>query len=503
MLHRVLGFVKGQKTIRFSKLEAFSSAATIGFTDQYLVPFAVAMRATDMQVGLLSSVPNLAAAVTMLGVPQLVRKLGSRKAVLLSVVFLHAVIWLPILLVPLLFPNQMLLALLVFAVLLTVSSNVADANWESILADVVPKNRINRYFSMRGMFQGAVTLTAALIAGYVLESVPGGIFIGFGAVFFMAMTFRLASFWFLTRVAEPDLRLPEDPAYGFTHFLSEVGSSSVGRLILFVALMTLGAGVAAPFYAVYVLDDLHFSPILYSFFVGVGYLATVFSLPSWSSLADRIGNTRVVLLTAILTAIVPFLWLFSTNPVFLITIQAFASAAWAGLVLTASNHVFGDSPPEKKLHFIAYFNALAFQGSFGAFVGPLLGGILSQTLPPIEGNNLLSVFAASGVIRIVVIAAFIPLMVEVIRIELPVPRGFRPITQHAIRRSGVLARVRLQHQRVVHRGVPHGTLHWAGQPLPWRSFRACRDCVGPSWALPQRGHGRVTNKTHRRRGLSA
>ncbi|MDO8531837.1 MAG: MFS transporter [Dehalococcoidia bacterium] len=502
MLHRVLGYVKTQTTIRLSKLESGSSAATIGFTDQYLVPFAVAMRATDMQVGLLSSIPNLAATVTLLGVPQLVRKLGSRKAVLLSVVFLHAIVWLPVLLIPLLFPNQMILALLGFAVLLTVSSNVADANWESILADVVPKNRINRYFSMRGVFQGAVTLTAALIAGYVLESVPGGIFIGFGAIFFMAMTFRLTSFWFLTRIKEPALRLPEDPSYGFTHFLSEVGSSSVGRLILFGALMTLGAGVAAPFYAVYVLDDLHFSPILYSFFIGVGYLATIFSLPSWSSLADKIGNVRVVLLTAILTTIVPFLWLLSTNPVYLIAIQAFASAAWAGLVLTASNHVFGDSPPEKKLHFIAYFNALTFQGSLGAFVGPLLGGVLSQVLPPIAGNNLLSVFAVSGVIRVVVIAAFIPFMTEVIRIELPVPRGFHPITQHAIRRSGVLARVRLQHQRFVHRGVPHGTLHWAGQPLPWRSFRACRDCVGPSWALSQR-YGRPGGKAQRRRVLPA
>ncbi|MEK7681684.1 MAG: hypothetical protein AAB369_02515, partial [Chloroflexota bacterium] len=129
-------------------------------------------------------------------------------------------------------------------------------------------------------------------------------------------------------------------------------------------------------------------------------------------------------------------------------------------------------------------------------------GVLSQVLPPIAGNNLLSVFAASGVIRVVVIAAFIPFMTEVIRIELPVPRGFHPITQHAIRRSGVLARIRLHHQRIVHRGVPHGVLHWTGQPLPWRSFRACRDCVGPSWALPHR-YGRPGGKAQRRRGLSA
>ena len=94
MLHRVLGYVKTQTTVRLSKMESASSAAMTGFTDQYLVPFAVAMRATDMQVGLISSIPNLVAAVAVTGVPPLVRKLGSRKAVLLSVVFLHAAIWL-------------------------------------------------------------------------------------------------------------------------------------------------------------------------------------------------------------------------------------------------------------------------------------------------------------------------------------------------------------------------------------------------------------------------
>lgn len=481
MLQRVLGFVKTQTTIRYSKLECASSAAMVGLTDQYIVPYAVAMRASEGQVGLLTSIPNLVAACTLLGVPRLVRRLGSRKAVLLTVVFLHALVWLPVLLVPILFPSQMILSLFVFAILLEVLSDVADTSWNSILADVVPKNRINRYFSMRGIFQGVVALAAALVAGYVLHAFPSGTFVAFGVIFFLAMGFRLASVWFLTQVREPRLQLPDDPSYGFWAFAQEVGRSSVGRLILLVGLMTLAATVAAPFYAVYVLRDLHFSPTLYSVFVGVGYLAALVSLNPWGLLADRIGNMPVVLITALLAPLGPLLWLVSSDPLYLVLVQAFSSVAWAGFSLAAANYIFRASSPQKKLHFIAYFNVLSLLGQAG---GPLLGSWFASALPPIvTGANLLGVFLASGALRLGIALAFIPFMVESIRIELPVPRGFRPVAQYAVYHAGILARVRRHRLHLVRQGAQRETLYWAGQPLRWRGFRVCRDCVTPSWML--------------------
>jgi len=72
----------------------------VRLTQDYVPAFALALRATVGQVALLSSIPNLVSAIAQLGTAQLVHTLGSRKRLVLIVVFLQAVLWMPILLIP-------------------------------------------------------------------------------------------------------------------------------------------------------------------------------------------------------------------------------------------------------------------------------------------------------------------------------------------------------------------------------------------------------------------
>jgi len=71
-----------------------------GLTQDFVTPFALTLKATLSQIALLNGIPNLLAALAQLKTPELVHKLGSRKRVILPMVFLQTMMWAPILLIP-------------------------------------------------------------------------------------------------------------------------------------------------------------------------------------------------------------------------------------------------------------------------------------------------------------------------------------------------------------------------------------------------------------------
>lgn len=87
------------RSLKYSIADGSAYSAMLGLTQEYIIPFALALRATVTQVGLLSSIPNIAMALSQLISPKLAERAGSRKGLILPAVFLHALMWSPILLI--------------------------------------------------------------------------------------------------------------------------------------------------------------------------------------------------------------------------------------------------------------------------------------------------------------------------------------------------------------------------------------------------------------------
>src|SRR4030042_2588584 len=92
--------LKVKRNLKFSTLDGAASSAMAGFTQNYITPFALALKATTVQIGLLSSFPNFAMAFSQLISPALVNRAGTRKRVILPAVFIQALMWLPVFLLP-------------------------------------------------------------------------------------------------------------------------------------------------------------------------------------------------------------------------------------------------------------------------------------------------------------------------------------------------------------------------------------------------------------------
>ncbi|MCX7911354.1 MAG: hypothetical protein N2506_00085, partial [Dehalococcoidales bacterium] len=79
-----------KRSLKMSVLDGSAWAAMQGLTQNYITPLALALKATTAQVGMLASIPNFLLSISQLAAPELCEKVGSRKGLILPLVFIHA-----------------------------------------------------------------------------------------------------------------------------------------------------------------------------------------------------------------------------------------------------------------------------------------------------------------------------------------------------------------------------------------------------------------------------
>ncbi len=310
-----------RKSLRFSVLDGAAYAAMLGLIQNYVTPLALALKATTAQVGLLSSIPNLIVGFSQLAAPDLSERAGSRKRLILPMVFLHAIMFVPVLLIPFIFQNSQVWWLIAFITVSTVFGAISNPAWGSLMADLVPIRLRGRYFSSRGRIAGIITLVFSFIAGGILQLLTNTPFIGFAILFGGATVFRLLSLYFLSRMYEPEPADNMEDDRSLMHMVSHVGSSNLGRFTVYIALVCLVTNIASPFFSVYMLSDLNFNYVTYTVVTSSASLAGLAFLMYWGRRADLAGNIKVVKITSFMIPLVPLLWLASKNVYYLIFAQ--------------------------------------------------------------------------------------------------------------------------------------------------------------------------------------
>ncbi|MFH0940869.1 MAG: MFS transporter [Candidatus Omnitrophota bacterium] len=388
---------KVKRSLKASFFDGVFASGMIGFTQEYFTPFLLLIGGTARQVGILNALQNLAASLTQLKSADLTAYLRSRKKMFNFFVFLQAFMLLPMALAAL-FCFASPVIFIGFVVFFAGFGALALPAWGSLMSDLVPVDKRGVYFGWRNKITGLITVAVTLLAGLILNEV-GSVnrFAAFAILFGSAFIFRLASWYFLTRMHEPALKHNKEDQFTIFMFLARLKESNFAKFVLFVALVNFSVNLASPFFPVLMLRDLHFSYMLYAVITVTATLTVCLMIARWGRLADRIGNLKVINVTAPLIGMIPLLWILNRNPAFLFFAQVFSGFAWAGFNLCASNFIYDAVTPEKRTRCIAYFNL--FNG-LALCLGSLLGGLLLQHLPPLLGFNILTLFLISSLLRI-------------------------------------------------------------------------------------------------------
>lgn len=400
-----------KNTLRVSFLDGIFASVMLGFSENFMTPYCLALKGTARQVGLLVSIPNLVASLFQLKSSDLISKFKSRKAILVVSVLLHTLTWIPIIAIPYLFKASQAVYLIIFVSAYVTFNGFAGPAWSSMMSDYVPAGSRGKYFGWRNRTLGLIVVVSAFLAGFILRFMGrSNVLSGFCIIFSIAFAARLISWYFLTRMHEARLKISEEAYFTFWDFIKRARESNFAKFVFFVGSMSFAVNLASPFFAVYMLRDLKLDYVTYVIIITSATLTSLVMMGVWGRHSDAVGNVRVLKAASLFIPIIPALWLFSSNVYYLIAVQIVAGFFWAGFNLSASNFIYDAVSPPKRSRCVAYFNVV---NGIAIYLGALLGGFLAGVLPQIRENRLLCLFALSGIARLFVTALFYDRIKEV------------------------------------------------------------------------------------------
>ena len=398
-------------SLRIGWLEGIPSAIMLGITEYYVVPFGLFLQATTRQIGWLVALPQLLGACAGAWAVTAVDLVGSRRRFLVRAVALQAALLVPLAALGLwAFPGRvwwLIAGMMGFRVLMS----LIGPAWGALMSDYLPPERRGRYFGGRARAVGAAQLGGMAIGAVLLfltkQRAPA---LGFCAIFLIAAAARAVSARYLSQLIDLAPAHATDASFGFLAFLRRLQESNFVRFTLYVAGITFATHLAAPYFSVFMLRDLHFNYLTYMAVHLASLAMSLLALPIWGRHADVVGNARVLKTTGLLVPLLPLAWIVTANPALLMINEGLSGFIWGGFNLCATNFVYDAVTPAKRLRGLGYFNlingmAMCAGAALGAHVAEWLGSphnahLLWGVLPPINGSSLLMLFALSGALRL-------------------------------------------------------------------------------------------------------
>ena len=410
-----------ERSLRHSLYDGIAYSLMTGSAESYFSAFAILLKATTAQIGLLASLPPLLASFMQLFSAWLGRRTGHRKQIIVFGALVQATTLIPLTLLPLLFPDDAVFLLLVCSIVYYVGPNLGSPQWSSLMGDIVPEARRGRFFALRTQLASVASFLALIAGGLILEFFDSMhiTYWGFVTVFALSCLARFQSAYHLSQMYDPPGHVAALESPWHIDLWRGIRSTDLVPFSLFFASMQFAVGIASPFFALYMLRDLKFSYAQFMINSAASVLLQFMTLNRWGRLSDLFGNRLILITTGMIIPVMPTLWLVSTNYYYLLGVQCISGLVWAGFSLSASNFVFDLTPPERRATLMAAHNVLA---ASAVFVGAVIGGFLGTHLPneiTLFGTTihwlsvLYGVFLISGLMRLIVAIGFLPRLEEV------------------------------------------------------------------------------------------
>jgi MFS family permease len=394
---------------RYGLRDGACQAITQGSGEQYLSAFALLFHANAFQLSVLSALPQLIGTGAQLASVKLLRWFPDRKTLIHVGTIGQALAWVPIVLLPLLFPEFGSWLVIAATALYFACSQFTMPTWNSFIADHLDQHERGAYFARRATIMASFGFVALCTSGWLLsfwQHDPVA-WIGFGLIFIVAGSARFLSAMALVKVEDVHHTSHRDSQPSFRNFLAGT-SLSFRRFLLFSGLMHAAVLIAGPFFVLYMLRDLHLSYLGYGTWLAAGILGQLVTLGAWGRFSDRFGNKALLSVTGLMVPFLPMLYLAGTKLVFLVFINFLGGVTWGGLALGLQNYVFDAVRPEDRAKAVAMYSTINASGwCLGAFMGSWLVNALPSQIDVGHlslrlASNLPLVFFVSGVLRLVV-----------------------------------------------------------------------------------------------------
>ncbi len=386
-------------SLHYSTMEGIFNTASGNINSTYLVPFALSLRATSADVGILTAVQNLAS--TLSQIPgAILTEYYSRKAIwMFSQLFGKVILWIPVAFLAFFSVTNAVFMLILLVALLTFAMGLRSPAWASMMGDIVPLKIRGRYFGSRNMVTSLAGIIMTLLAGVILT------YYGFSTIFLIYIILSAIAIPYFLKMYEPPMqrvyhykhRFAVNPKYWRSSLAANRG---LAIFTVYLMVMSFAIAVSGPFYAVYMLRDLNISYIMFGVLAILGAFARIVSFKYWGRLNDRYGSRKIFIVTSFFAIFVPLIWMFVSDPLTIALVMIYEGFIFSGFDQVAFNYLIDITPSERRPQYVANHN---FFVGIGVVLGALSGGLLATLY---EGQTLLIfgglqiVFLISFLIRV-------------------------------------------------------------------------------------------------------
>ena len=383
-----------RQNLRWFWFDGLFVSASEAIRIAYLSLFVLALGGTRAQIGLMTALSSLVAALLILPGAALVERWGRRKQiVLLSGKGLAHVASLLLALVPLAFGGPTAVAVVIaLAVARSAFVYLGIPAWMSLTADIVPLSWRGRYLSARNVVMGVARMAATYLVGQLitLTGDPTGYQLAMGLAFALGM----ASAFSYAHINEPPVTTTSQAKSRGSHVPLLHHLRAHPAFLTFcatAALWNLSLNIAGPFFNVYLVESLRASAGVIGALTVVASLAALPGQRLFGRLVDRWGPRRVQRITGLIIPLLPFAWALVRSPWHVVPINVVAGFLWAGYNLASFNFLLTLIPEDRRARYSALYHVVVTAALAG---GAALGGVIA------EHWGYTTIFVLSGIGRL-------------------------------------------------------------------------------------------------------
>ncbi|HWI64690.1 MAG TPA: MFS transporter [Symbiobacteriaceae bacterium] len=369
-----------ERNARYSVINAALGAVAMNLANALVGIYAVKMGASNMQLGYLSSWPQMASVISVLVIAGAVARSASKQRLVaviyllgrLATLLLAAVPWFP--------ETVRVWALIISWVLVTFPTAAAGNALQSFLADVFPGAERARAFAARNSWGTAAGTATILISGWLIDLVfpyPLGYQIMFVGSFLVAL---FETYYFL-KLREP-VGEGKQPAKaqggGLRPYLDALRHKPFLAFVLVSIPFHFTWQMAWPMFTRFQVTDLGASNTWLSYISVAQSLSMIAVYPWWARMAERYGNKKMLAVACLNLTTAPVLTALFANIKLQVILNLWTGIGVAGVSLLVLNSLLEVVPAESRTVSLAVHSSLV---SVSASLAPLVGAFVMDIMP--------------------------------------------------------------------------------------------------------------------------
>lgn len=364
-------------------LEAgFSFASFTLLNGIFLIGFALALGANNLQLGIIVAIPLFANLLQMFSA-FILEITGGKKKTTITSTFIGKILWIIIILIAFGFIDKTI-TLLIIALILSNSFNaIGSLSLLSWTKDIVPIRRLARFFGKKNMYASAGGIVVYLTGSYLIDKFTGLKIYGY--LFLFATILGLLALLFLKNIPDRKRRIKAIHPKKFLHRLGiPFKDPHFKPLLYFGLLWGFAINFAAPFFLVFMIKDLSLKFLVISFFLLLDTLSRIYGMSVWRNIAGKFGSKPLLRVAATVTSIVPLAYVFITvkNYFFLPLIFIVGAFSYSAIDLSITQVLFKSAPKKYDAYYLSTFTSLI---GLASALGPIAGGFLAEL---VQNHNL-------------------------------------------------------------------------------------------------------------------